>query len=148
MQTPVEILTTLLETLGFEFEIEPMRTISGKVLQIRTPDRQLLIGHEGETLDDLQFLLNRLLQVQDPTSPKAHLDVEFYREERNAALLHQLKEYADLVRTTGKPFYLEPMKAYERRIVHNAFRDDPDITTWSPEGEDAVKRITLLRREG
>ncbi len=142
---PKEILTTLLTALGFSHEI---REEGGGALQILTPEKELLIGPNGETLDDLQFLVNRLLQIRDASSPKVYLDVEGHRRERNDRLIAQVREYAELVRTTGDPYHLEPMNAYDRRLVHNALRDDPEVTTWSPQDDARVKRITLLRRKG
>jgi len=50
------------------------------------------------------------------------------------------------VRLSGRPVHLEPMNAYERRIVHNAFADDPEIKTWSPPDDSRLKRITLRLR--
>ena len=58
------------------------------------------------------------------------------------------KQIAELVRKTGRPFHLDPMNSYDRRIIHNAFKDDPDIMTWSPQDDSKVKRITLKRRDG
>ena len=46
----------------------------------------------------------------------------------------------------GRPLQLEPMNSYERRIVHEAFKDDPDIGTWSPSDSARIKQITLIRR--
>ncbi|HET6407579.1 MAG TPA: R3H domain-containing nucleic acid-binding protein, partial [Chthoniobacteraceae bacterium] len=49
-------------------------------------------------------------------------------------------------RKTGRPFQLEPMNSYQRRIIHNAFKEDPDVMTWSPPDDARIKRITLRRR--
>ncbi len=141
-----DILDTMLGYLGFAFEIKEIEVDGMVTLQVYTPEKEKLIGKEGETIDDLQFLLNRLLQVQDPSSPKVQVDVEHFREMRNDRLVAQVRKYAELVRETGNPFHLDPMNAYDRRVVHNAFKDDPEVTTWSPDDEARVKRITLKRR--
>jgi predicted RNA-binding protein Jag len=57
-----------------------------------------------------------------------------------------VRQVADVVRQTGRSYQLEPMNAYERRIVHNTFKDDPQIMTWSPPDDARVKRITIKRR--
>ena len=145
-QTPKEILATVLGNLGFEYEIEEQLADDGLTLQVSTPDKALLTGPDGQRIDDIQYLLNRVLQAQDAESPKVQVDVEHYREKRNALLIERVRQLAESVRHNGLPFYLEPMTAYDRRLVHNAFRDDPQITTWSPPEYARVKRITLKLR--
>ncbi len=86
------------------------------------PERERLVGRNGETLEDIQFLLNRLLQLQDKDAPRAQVDVEHYREMREDGLVQKVKQLAENVRKTGRPCHLDPMNAYDRRIVHNAFR--------------------------
>ncbi len=146
--SPLEVVSTLLSRLGFEFSVEEAGALTGPVLNITTPQQELLIGRDGETLEDLQFLVNRLLQLQDSQAPKVHLDVNRYREERNRRLLDEVSGYAQLVRETGEPFHLEPMPAYERRLIHRAYEGDPEVTTWSQDDDARIKRITLLRRNG
>ena len=58
--------------------------------------------------------------------------------------IHQL---ADAVRVNGRPIETEPLNSYDRRLVHNAFRDDPNLATWSPHDDSRIKRITIKRRE-
>ena len=145
-QTPKEILDTMLGHLGFGFEIKEIETEVGLLLQVYTSEKEKLIGNDGETLEDLQFLLNRILQAQDPEAPKVHVDVEHFRDMRNDSLVQKVRKFAELVRETGKPFHLDPMNAYDRRLVHNAFKDDPDLMTWSPPDDARIKRSTIKRR--
>ena len=84
--------------------------------------------------------------MQDATSPKVQVDVEHFREMRNDQLINRVRKCAELVRETGNPFHLDPMNAYDRRVVHNAFKDDPHVTTWSPSDDARIKRITLKPR--
>jgi len=145
-QTPKEILDTMLGCLGFTFDIKETEAENGLTLQVYTPEKESLIGHNGQMIDDLQYLLNRLLQAQDATSPKVHVDVEHYRDMRNDLLVSRVRKLAESVRETGQPFHLEPMNSYDRRLVHNAFKDDPQVMTWSPADDARVKRITLKAR--
>ena len=136
----------MLGHLGFGFEIKEIESEAGLLLQVYTSEKEKLIGPEGETLEDLQFLMNRLLQAQNPDAPKVHVDVEHFRDMRNDRLVQKVRKFAELVRETGKPFYLDPMNAYDRRLVHNAFKDDPDLTTWSPPDDARIKRIMIKKR--
>ncbi len=138
----------MLGLLGFVCEIKEFEHEHGLTLMVYTAEKDRLIGRNGALLDDIQLLLNRILQAQDKHSPKVQVDIEHWREMRDDSLAHRVRQIAEIVRTTGRPYHLEPMNAYERRIVHNAFADDPDVMTWSPRDDSRIKRITLKRREG
>ena len=143
---PKETLDTMLGHLGFITEIKEFPAEHGLTLQVYTAERDRLIGRNGEMLDEIQLLLNRVLQAKHKDVPKVHVDVEHWREMRDDHLAHKVQQLAEGVRKTGRPFQLEPMNAYERRIVHNAFANDPEIVSWSPPDDARIKRITLKRR--
>ena len=146
-QTPKEILDTMLGCLGFVFEIEEIPAENGLTLQVYTPEKEALIGYNGQTMEDLQYLVNRVLQAQDATSPKVHVDVEHYRDMRKDLLVARVRKMAESVRQSGRPFHLEPMNSYDRRLVHDAFKNDPEVMTWSPPDDSRIKRITLKLRD-
>src|SRR5205823_2337168 len=80
MMTPKDLLDTILGFLGFVVEIEESQNEAGnQVLQVYTEESRRLIGRDGETLEALQFLLNRLLQAKDKDAPKVVVDCEMYR---------------------------------------------------------------------
>lgn len=143
---PRETLETMLSLLGFYCQVEETRTADCVTLQIYSADKDRLIGKEGRVLDDIQTLLNRMLQARDKSNPKVHVDVEHYRSMQEDRLVSRVRGLAETVRQTGRPLQLEPMNAYERRIVHNAFAEDPEIATWSPQENSRLKRLVLKRR--
>ena len=146
--TPKELLDTMLGYLGFVVQIEEQKDEAGNpVLQIYTEESRRLIGRDGETLAAIQFLLNRLLQAKDKDASKVIVDVEHYRSMREDRIIERVRALAERVRITGRSLQLEPMNSYERRIVHNAFKDDPDVATWSPSDSARIKQITLLKRQ-
>lgn len=145
-QNPVEILDTMLGYLGFVCEYKVSENEKGLSIQVYTPESDKLIGHNGETLEDIQFLLNRILRAQNKRAPKVYLDIEHFRQMRDDSLLARVKDIGNLVRQTGRPYHLDPMNSYDRRIVHNAFKDDPDVESVSPSDDARIKRITLRRR--
>jgi spoIIIJ-associated protein len=149
MMTPKELLDTILGYLGFVVEIQESQNEAGNlVLQIYTEESGRLIGRDGETLEAIQFLLNRLLQAKDKDATgKVVVDCEHYRSMREDRIVQRVRELAERVRITGRSLQLEPMNSYERRIVHNAFKDDPEIATWSPSDSARIKQITLLKRQ-
>ena len=142
---PKEILDQLLRQLGFDTEIQEHHDEDGLFLDVKTEDSGRLIGRQGQTLSDLQYLLNRLLFQQDPQAPKVTVDVGGYRAQARDALVKKAKEAADKVRRWGDVVELEPMNAFDRRVVHNALRDDPGVETHSVEVDGTNKKAILLR---
>ncbi|MGZ4984281.1 MAG: Jag family protein [Chthoniobacterales bacterium] len=146
--TPKELLDTMLGYLGFVTEIDEQRSEAGNLtLQIYTEEANRIIGRDGETLEAIQFLLNRLIQSKDREAEKVIVDCEHYRSMREDKIVQRVRELAERVRVSGRSLQLEPMNSYERRIVHNAFKDDPDVATWSPNDSARIKQITLLKRQ-
>ena len=146
--TPKELLDTILGYLGFVVQIEETQSEGGNLtLQIYTEESRRLIGRDGETLEAIQFLLNRLIQAKDKEAQKVIVDCEMYRSMREDQVVQRVRELAERVRITGRSLQLEPMNSYERRLVHNAFKDDPEVATWSPSDSARIKQITLLKRQ-
>lgn len=145
-QTPTEVLDTILGYLGFVVEIQEQQRDGHQVLQILTHEPERLIGRRDVVIDDLQYLVNRVLAAQEPPGPRVIVDVEHHRAMRDDALVEKVHHLAQAVRSTGRPIQTEPLNSYDRRIVHNAFKDDPEIATWSPQDDARVKRITLRVR--
>ena len=144
--TPVEILDTLLGYLGFVAEVKEEQNDGKTTLQILTNETDRLIGRREEVMDDLQYLVNRILTSQNPPGARIIVDVQHYRSMRDDALVAKVRQLASAVRASGRPMQTVPLNSYDRRIVHNLFKDDPDITTWSPQDEARLKRITIKKR--
>src|SRR3954463_16311131 len=145
MAEPKETLRQLLETLGFQAAIEEHNFDDGLLLEVKTEESGRLIGRQGQTLTDLQYLLNRLLFQKDTTAPKVMVDVGGYRAQAREALVKKAKEAAEKVRRWGDVVELEPLNAFDRRIIHQALKDDPGIETHSVEVEGTDRKVILLR---
>jgi spoIIIJ-associated protein len=113
---------------------------------VLTEDSDMLIGRRGETLEDIQYLVNRVLQRHVKDAPRIRVDVEFYRSMREDKMIARAKELAERVRATGLPAALPPMNSYYRRLIHNVFVEDQDVMSVSAGGDARFKRITLKRR--
>src|SRR5258707_14599357 len=142
---PKEVLEKILMSLGFDATVEEQRLDDGILLDVKTEDSGRLIGRQGQTLADLQYITNRLLFQQDPSSPKALVDVGGYRAQAREALVKRAQEAAEKVRRWGDAVELEPLNAFDRRIIHNALKDDPGVETHSVEVEGTEKKAILLR---
>jgi spoIIIJ-associated protein len=142
---PKATLEKMLELLGFTATVEDHRMEDGILLDVKTEDSGRLIGRQGQTLSDLQYITNRLLFQQDPATPKVMVDVSGYRAQARDALVKKAKEAAEKVRRWGDVVELEPLSAFDRRIIHQALKDDPTIETHSVEVEGTEKKAILLR---
>ncbi|MCS7337719.1 MAG: KH domain-containing protein [Verrucomicrobiae bacterium] len=140
-----EILEKILQLLGFDAKVEEHKLEEGVLLDVQSEDAGRLIGREGKTLANLQYIVNRMLYRLDPNLPKVTLDVAGYRARAREALVKKAKEAAERVRRWGDVIELEPMNAFDRRIVHQALKDDPDVETHSVEVEGTDKKAVLLR---
>ena len=145
-----DILEIMLRHLGYtaEVAVEPESEVPG--LQVTVADAKAaaaITGKRGERLDDLQHLVNKLLHQKMPDAPRVRVDVNHFRGQKDDHFLDEIRRCADKVRETRQPWKLDPMNSYQRRLVHNLFKDDPQIKSWSPEDDSRMKRITLLPRD-
>ncbi len=102
-----------------------------------------LIGRRGKTLSDLQYLLNVIMRRQFANLNKMiFLDVEKYRSRREKTLTQLAKNVARKVIQEGREQALEPMTPQERRIIHLALHDLPEITTYS-DGEEPYRKVIV-----
>jgi spoIIIJ-associated protein len=142
---PKETLEKILASLGFPATVEEHQLEEGVLLDVKTDDAGRLIGRQGQALSDLQYITNRILFQQDANTPKIMVDVGGYRAQAREALVKKAKDAAEKVRRWGDAVELEPMTAFDRRVVHQALKDDPDVETHSVEVEGTDKKAILLR---
>ena len=102
-----------------------------------------MIGKHGDRLDDLQYLVNRILQKQMPDAPRVRLDCDRYRAQEEERLADQARSLAEKAKDSGQSVRMRPLNAYHRRIVHTALAEDDEIETISPGGSDRLKRIEI-----
>src|SRR5512135_2040941 len=142
---PKSTLQRILDLLGFTATVEDHHMEDGILLDVKTEDSGRLIGRQGQTLSDLQYITNRMLFQQDPSVPKVLVDVSGYRAQAREALVRKAKEAAEKVRRWGDVVELEPLSAFDRRIIHQALKDDPTVETHSVEVEGTDRKAILLR---
>ncbi|MDR0533833.1 MAG: single-stranded DNA-binding protein [Verrucomicrobiales bacterium] len=144
--SPKETLELILGHLGFVFEVREEQRPTGPTLHILTGDSARLIGKNGKTLEDLQYLLNRIISNDEDELHRITIDVENYRQSQHVNLLKKVAEKAELVKTTGEEVVLPPMNSFDRRLVHNLFASDPLIMSVSENTDARLKSITLKLR--
>jgi spoIIIJ-associated protein len=153
-QVVCDTLATLLDKMGMLAAVEvsdrggqvdASNEVAPMVLNIVGDDLGLLIGRRGETLRDLQFIVRLMVSRKLGVWPNVVLDVEGYKARRVATLNTLALRMAEQVKRTGVPATLEPMPAHERRIIHLALRDNPNVYTES-KGEGEERQIQILLR--
>jgi spoIIIJ-associated protein len=115
-------------------------------LDIEGDDLGILIGWRGQTLSYLQYIVRLIVAHQTQAWVPIIIDVEGYKQRRYEALQALAWRLAEQVKVRGVPFSLEPMSAYERRIIHLSLADHPDVTTQSI-GEGEARKVVILLKE-
>ena len=136
-------LTNVLNSMGVTADIEVREENDTIFINLSGPKMGLVIGYRGETLDSLQYLVSSVVNKNhDVPYKKVVLDTENYRSKREETLKRVAQKTAYKVKKTGRPYKLEPMNPYERRIIHSALQSYNDINTYS-EGEEPFRRIVV-----
>ncbi|MCG5103279.1 RNA-binding cell elongation regulator Jag/EloR [Oceanobacillus alkalisoli] len=102
----------------------------------------ILIGKRGQTLNALQYLAHLAINKQKEIYYTVTLDAEGYRGRRRETLVSLAHKMADKAKRLNKKVALEPMPAFERKIIHNALQDSTEITTYS-DGQEPHRHIVI-----
>jgi spoIIIJ-associated protein len=145
-ESATKILDTMLGHLGVTASVAVEETHDGPCLQISTPESKALVGRDGDRLDDLQYLVNRILRRQLPKAERFKVDCEHFRTMREDQMAEEIRDIAERVKTTGNPYQVRPLNAYYRRMIYHILADVPGVECHSPEGDDRLKRITISPR--
>lgn len=116
-------------------------------IELKGTEMGMLIGKRGQTLDSLQYLTSLVANKNKDTYTKIKIDTENYRQRRKETIENLARNVASKVKKTGRPAFLEPMNAYERRIIHAELQADKYVDTHS-EGEEPHRKVVItLNRE-
>ena len=135
-----EVLEKLLGLLEVEASImsDTRHVVDGEIgvmapiaFNIKGDDLGILIGRRGQTLTGLQYIVRIIVGHQTKSWLPIIIDIDGYKQRRQEALRALAQRIAEQVAAKGTPFTLEPMPAYERRIIHLTLRDHPSVTTES-----------------
>jgi spoIIIJ-associated protein len=141
--TTRNIILTILEKMGIEGAVKDIKEGENKVyIELDSSRSGLIIGKKGATLEALQFLVNLMVNHQTKSDKKIILDIESYRAKREKALRKLSREVAQKVIKTGKPWTLEPMNPFERRLIHLTLQNDTRVTTKS-EGQGVYRKVKI-----
>lgn len=140
-----EFLKSVFEKMDIEGNFEILvkkKDLFINIIDINSKDKGIIIGKRGNTLDSLQYLTSLVVNKESEKYVRVTLDSGSYREKREETLRSLARKMAEKAKSTKRPVKLEPMTAYERRIIHSALQRNADIKTYS-EGKDPYRRIVI-----
>jgi spoIIIJ-associated protein len=153
----VEIASTILQNMGFKRaecngrSVLPMDDADQPSIvidiQVDERDEEAFLSHNAEALSAMQTLVQTMWSHKTKSSVRVNLDVNGYKAERQERLMGMARRMAERVVTSGKPITLEPMPAIDRRIVHMALRENPDVFTESV-GEGQSRKVQIKPKQG
>lgn len=138
----VEILTRLLDLIGLEGDVLAEESAESLTLNIEGDDLGVLIGRRGLTLAALQYLVRLMIASRVDEWPSLTVDVCGYKRRRHVALEELARKLADQAKYRRRSVALEPMPPDERRVVHLALANHPDVYTEST-GEDVDRKVVI-----
>ena len=144
-------LEELLQHMGIEAEVTPRIATDlvdpGEepplVLDVTGNDLGILIGRRSETLQALQYMVRLMVSKELQSWQRIVVDVESYRARRRRSLYQMAKRMAERAVSSGERVVMESMPAYDRRIIHVALRDHPDVFTKSI-GRESNRKVTII----
>lgn len=138
----VEFTNQVLQSSGLDLSASLEETGDGLRVQVRGSDIPLLLGHNAELLDALEYLGNRLVARAVGEETRIIFDSGSYRAQRERELRLMAEKAAERVRSSRIPFSFDPMNPNERRIIHLALAEDAAVKTES-QGNGENRKVTI-----
>jgi spoIIIJ-associated protein len=154
-ETTRDVLEKLLELMGLSARVSLSEAFtvvdddgeaSSVGLNIEGDDLGILIGRRGQTMLSLQHILRLIVSSANETRMPIVIDVEGYKERRCEGLRNLAFRLADQVTARKSSFAMEPMPAFERRVIHLALADHPDVITESS-GIGEARKVVIIPKK-
>lgn len=143
LQQAKETLEEVVRLIGAEGHVEIAHDSDGPRLVIAGDESGVLIGRRGQTLDALEYFINRILSREEDGGVHLVVDSQDYRARRRDALIDLARRLGERARRRGKTVTLNPMSPRDRRIVHLALQGDPSLTTRSS-GKGYFRKLLII----
>lgn len=134
VRAAADLLQNILTRMGIEAQVEGVERNGDVHLSMYTDNSGLLIGRRGQTIDALQYLVNRIVNKDASEKVRVILDTEQYQERREERLKRLAQRMAAHVKTTGQSAVMPPLNARDRRIIHLTLQEDGGVRTTSMGG--------------
>jgi len=137
------VLRDILQRMDFDFPVTIEYNDEYTILSIQGDGSGILIGKGGQTLDALQYIVNKAVSRESNEGERIILDTENYREKRRQSLIALAEKLSEKAKRMRKPVVVNPMNAHDRRIIHLALQNDSGVTTKS-RGEGFLRKIVIV----
>ncbi|TSA53140.1 MAG: KH domain-containing protein [Planctomycetaceae bacterium] len=137
------ILEEILTRMNLDFPVTVEETPEAVILDIKGAGNGLLIGKKGQTLDAIQYIVNRISNKHGKDRKRIIVDTEEYRKRRGETLVMLAEKLGQKVKKTNKPVTISNLNAHDRRIIHLALQTDKLLVTKS-RGEGILRKIIIL----
>jgi spoIIIJ-associated protein len=141
-ETAKKTLQDILKLLGIEAGVQLKEEPERIVLNIEGDGSGLLIGRKGQTLDALEYLINKIVHKGAEDKKRIVVDTENYRSRREESLVLMAQRLGDKAKRLGRPVTISPMSAHDRRIIHLALEEDKSLRTRST-GTGLYRKIVI-----
>lgn len=141
-----ELLAKMAIEADVKAKIQDSQGVESILIDIKTPDGNLLIGQRGLCLDAFQYLARVILKKKEGEIINFVIDVNNYRKKKEQYLIDLAKDAAFKVKSTKQEIALQPMSPYERRIIHMTLAEDKEVATEST-GEEPERRVVIKLKE-
>ncbi|MCI0489205.1 MAG: hypothetical protein L0229_21650 [Blastocatellia bacterium] len=138
----VEFINRIIESSSLDLRASVLPDGDGFKIDVRGEDVALLLGHNAELLDALEYLGNRLLAQEASEESRITFDSDNYRVRREKELRLMAAHGAEKVRISRVPFSFDPMNPNERRIIHLSLAEDATVKTES-RGTGPDRKVTI-----
>ena len=138
----IVFLDDIIEKIGQGLEYSIMHDEYGLIVQIKGEKSSMFIGHRGETMYAFQTIVSAVANRGISNKVRVVINIENYKEKREKTLQELAKKVANSVERTRRAVTLEPMQAYERKIIHSALQDSKTVKTVSI-GEEPRRRVVI-----
>jgi spoIIIJ-associated protein len=144
-----QLMMGLLERMERSTTLEGFLKEDEIYLEVRGDKEGILIGKHGQTLESLEFLINRMVNKRLKEPVRVFLDINDYRKRKAENLKRMAIRIGEKAKTKGRILTIGPFNAHDRRIIHLALKEDPLLQTESF-GEGEMKRIKIIptKKEG
>jgi spoIIIJ-associated protein len=147
VQEAEEILRHILQLMQIDGVVKSAKKEGAIYLNIVSPHGGLIIGRHGQTIDALQYLMDRMVNKYPRERVRVIVDTENYQEKRAERVQRLARKLASQVKNTGRAVVVSPMNAHDRRIIHLTLQEDKEIKTTS-RGDGLMRKVVISPREG
>jgi spoIIIJ-associated protein len=141
-QLAKEVLENILYRFGVSTAVEVTEDSECINLEIKSDGSGILIGRKGQTLDALQYLVNKIARRSPDATKQIIIDTEGYRRRRKETLVELAQSLGERAKAKDIPVSTSPLNPFERRIIHLALQDDAELTTHS-KGEGIYRSVVI-----